>query len=255
MANLYIKETGRKQSFLVENDNNDSDDSDDDDLPTTIAFNNSAATATLATTPDTPLLLVTTPHQQPIEEDPFNNIYSTQPQIQSQSSDPVKPPILPPRPSKVSHGSSLSTRTTRASSQSELSRDVFNASNTTNNTFNNRSESMQLLGLDNTIQVPPPISHKPSYRKLGSLEKSSSSFKLKDDLIIPDVWNSFKSLPLPSNMTNSDVYHKGPAKDFVFSGFYAVTGADNIRIWYLPTGENMFTANLLISRLQIFFRL
>ena len=60
-------------------------------------------------------------------------------------------------------------------------------------------------------------------------------------MFTPNLQFSNRSAPLAEGLANTEIWHKGPIKCFAISGFKVCTGQNNVRTWYLPTGENTRT--------------
>jgi hypothetical protein len=184
-----------------------------------------------------------------VNENPFEDVYGTAANLFT-AEEERKRPELPPRPvTKTKSDNILSQQEAISPSRAghitvgrrQHAYSVSSSSILAPNTESLRRGS-HAIESSSPFQPPPPISSNSTRRKISVID--NSSFKLKEDVIIPDSTKAYKSLPIPQNLSNLEVFHKGPTRDQVISGFYAVTGSNSIRIYYLPTGENRFTVSL-----------
>ncbi|KAI8922982.1 hypothetical protein BC831DRAFT_55629 [Entophlyctis helioformis] len=134
---------------------------------------------------------------------------------------------------------------------------------------NTRGASPEKLGEG---VAPPPLPSRPSVRRTTYGLETSLSAPLLDDasltmtprdapaggsatlgryagLIaketfhIPITRHTDRSAPVAESLPNTDVFHKGNVRSFAFSGFYAATGQQSARVWYIPSGENTRSVN------------
>lgn len=196
-----------------------------------------------------PFVLTST---EKLERNPFDD--DTDGYVNPFQDDDRKRPELPPRPvTKTKSQSIFSPSTSPQKSGSitvgrrEHAHSISSASILISESPHRRGPSFGSQTLETTtspFQPPPPITNpaRLAIRKISTMD--GSSFKLKEDIIIPDTTKAYKSLPIPQNLSNLEVFHRGATRDQVISGFYAVTGSHSLRIYYLPTGENRFTVPL-----------
>ena len=85
---------------------------------------------------------------------------------------------------------------------------------------------------------PKLLQHQPS------IDRFSSVLKSKEQLFIPDASSVNRRVPINPNLQNNTIQHKGSIKCACVSRCYAVTASQNIRLWHLPSGENIKTIML-----------
>lgn len=66
----------------------------------------------------------------------------------------------------------------------------------------------------------------------------------KEEVVLSDNSNVFKSEPMPNSMVNHDIQHKGHLKGVCISQQYIVTTSQHVRIWLVTSGENITTVTL-----------
>ncbi|KAI8905732.1 Endonuclease/exonuclease/phosphatase [Powellomyces hirtus] len=71
----------------------------------------------------------------------------------------------------------------------------------------------------------------------------------REKLYSPDNVSTNRRLPVAEGLPNSDLYLKHSTKCFAVSGFYTCTGGEKIRVWYIPSGENIKTVSVGESKI------
>jgi len=105
--------------------------------------------------------------------------------------------------------------------------------------------------------APPPIPARPSHA-LSTLSNSLPTSSHYNDerfaslraqqekpvMHTPDSSNSNRRPPLAEDFLNPEINQKGLIRSLAISGNYLCTGQHHIRIYYLPTGENIKTISI-----------
>jgi hypothetical protein len=109
-----------------------------------------------------------------------------------------------------------------------------------------KPSSMASLSLDKTtplFQPPPPLPDRQTTSNLD--DEKYGNLRIKKDIIeTPDLSNVYRSPPLAEYLPTTELFQKGQSMCLCFSGFYCVTGLNNIRIWYIPSAENRISIPL-----------
>ncbi|KAJ3142927.1 hypothetical protein HDU90_002799 [Geranomyces variabilis] len=77
----------------------------------------------------------------------------------------------------------------------------------------------------------------------GAVEDRFAGLR-REKLYSPDNISTNRRLPVAEGLPNSDLYLKHSARCFAVSGFYACTGGEKVRVWYIPSGDNIRTISV-----------
>jgi hypothetical protein len=166
-----------------------------------------------------------------------------------------------PFKTKISSGSdSLDTEDLFVNSMSHLeisSNPSIMNSNVDLNWKQRRTISQPIMSLQDPFQDPPSLPPRPKIEEVRSasnptFSRQNAAPPLPNRPILSDAKSSlvkaetkcdfhdvYKGAPIAEYMPNQSLFHKGPIRSFCFSGFYSITGTGNIRVWYIPNGENV----------------
>ncbi|KAJ3020745.1 hypothetical protein HKX48_000275 [Thoreauomyces humboldtii] len=90
-------------------------------------------------------------------------------------------------------------------------------------------------GQVSSASLNPPLDGAPEDRFAGLR---------REKLYSPDNVSTNRRLPVAEGLPNVDLYLKHSARCFAVSGFYACTGGEKIRVWYIPSGDNIRTTSV-----------
>ncbi|KAI9103199.1 Endonuclease/exonuclease/phosphatase [Phlyctochytrium arcticum] len=79
---------------------------------------------------------------------------------------------------------------------------------------------------------------------IPSLDGKYTGLRGGEKTYSPDTVHTNRRPPLAEHLPNTDIYLKTPPRCFAISGFYACSGSEKIRVWYIPTGENIRTISV-----------
>ncbi|KAJ3270169.1 hypothetical protein HDV01_000504 [Terramyces sp. JEL0728] len=171
------------------------------------------------------------------DADPFGD---KKEQRQLKPSKPVNiPPRLPPRPT-TNYRSPTSAKSAHGKSLSNIiipSPSLFSPEELESGTPTlSRAPSIA----SSIFQPPPPLPDRPRRAVQSSLDLTENE-RTKEKGHLPDTSDVYRGIPVANYLTTADIFHKGAMRCFCYSGYYAITGSSNIRIWYLPSAENRYT--------------
>ena len=111
-----------------------------------------------------------------------------------------------------------------------------------------RSESTSSLGdSKSAIVAPPPLPNRPrgSQAEIAPAEEKYGSLLTRKEILnIPFTKNVNRRAPLAEGLPNTELSHNGKPKSFAFAGYSAATLHTNLRLWYIPSGENRETLSM-----------
>ncbi|RKO87919.1 hypothetical protein BDK51DRAFT_41149 [Blyttiomyces helicus] len=121
------------------------------------------------------------------------------------------------------------------------------------------SRSMTMPVTDPSPTTAPPLPSRPNMRQYQEISDIPPLDPAPRDRFLtlrpekvynPDPIYVNRRPPLAEGLPNSDVLHKGGVRCFAVSGYYCCTGQQNIRIYYIPSAENMRTISVGESKIH-----
>ncbi|TPX70252.1 hypothetical protein SpCBS45565_g01896 [Spizellomyces sp. 'palustris'] len=178
-------------------------------------------------TPPSPLVRMESPHPRVTQTDAMRPVLSTSPQ---------KPP-LPPRPV-----SPMDRQATVRRAVSPNAATVFNSAPPL-------PARPVARAVEEALEAYVASASPANMEALSVTDDRFAALRGREKLYSPDTVHTNRRPPVAEGLPNSDLYLKSPARCFALSGYYACTGSEKIRVWYIPSGENMRTVSIGESKM------